>query len=238
MTDFGLFSGTLEIRQDGGRGILRGSMAYNQTATVSNRGRVRKERLGPDAMGWQIREFAKLQGEMQTMLSGTVDIARKLILEQELERRNVHVLAGHSFDRPMGDLKHGTARVTSTNESLDFEVDLPDELDMPTYMADVVKEVRTQRAGGISPGFYMPPKDVVAGAEELIPEVNNPGVMIRFIHTAIMPELSIVTRPVYPSTVDIRADAVDMMERRAAEWEALEMPEAPTVAPRRVYLWL
>ena len=238
MMEFGYFTGELEIRQGGGHGILSGRMAYGLTATVSNRGRVRKERLGPDAMGWQIHEFAKLQTEMQTMLSSTVDKARQLILEQEMERRNVHVLAGHSFDRPMGDLKHGTARITSDADSLAFEVDLPDPADMPTYMADVVKEVRTQRAGGISPGFYMPPRDVVAGAEELIPEPGNPGVMIRMVHTAVMPELSIVTRPVYPSTVDMRADAVDMMERRAAEWEALEMPEAPTLAPRRVYLWL
>ena len=201
MMEFGYFTGELEIRQSGGHGILSGRMAYGLTATVSNRERVRKERLGPDAMGWQIHEFAKLQTEMQTMLSSTVDKARQLILEQEMERRNVHVLAGHSFDRPMGDLKHGTARITSDADSLAFEVDLPDPEDMPTYMADVVKEVRTQRAGGISPGFYMPPRDVVVGAEELIPEVGNPGVMIRMVHTAVMPELSIVTRPVYPSTV-------------------------------------
>ena len=238
MTEFGYFTGELEIRQGGGHGVLSGRMAYNQTATVASRGRVRKERLGPDAMGWQIKEFAKLHTEMQTMLSSTVDKARRLILEQEMERRNVHVLAGHSFDRPMGDLKHGTARITSDADSLAFEVDLPDPEDMPTYMADVVKEVRTQRAGGISPGFFMPPKDVVAGAEELLPEPGNPGVMIRLVRTAVMPELSIVTRPVYPSTVDMRADAMGIMERRAAEWEALEMPEAPTLAPRRVYLWL
>ena len=115
----------------------------------------------------RLKEFAKLQTEMQTMLSSTVDKARRLILEQEMERRNVHVLAGHSFGPAMGDLKHGTARITSDADSLAFEVDLPTREDMPTYMADVVKEVRTQRAGGISPGFFYATKGCCGGCRRI-----------------------------------------------------------------------
>ena len=163
----------LEIREVGGASILHGRLAYGQTATISDRGRVRKERLGPDSLGWQMREFAKLQEQMQTMLSDTFAEARRQ-LEEQLERRNVHVLSGHSFDKPLGDLKGRTARVTSNNDYLDFEVDLPDVADMPTYMQDVVKEVRTGRAGGISPGFRVPPKSAVPNAETFIAEVGNP----------------------------------------------------------------
>ena len=222
MTDYGVWTGELEIRASGR--MLRGSMAYGQTATVANRGRVRKERLGPNAFGWQIREFQKLQQEMGAMVQATVDRARLELLQEQLERRNVHVLAGHSYDRPLGDLRRGTARVTSTDEALEFEVDLPDEQDQPTWMRDTVKAVLTNRAGGISPGFYIPPKDVVSNAEELIPEAGNPGVMIRLVNQGVMPEVSVVTRPVYVSEVDVRAE----------EWDA------PTGhhEGRKVFLWL
>ena len=206
MTEHLAFIADLEIRQVDGANVLRGSMAYGQTATISNRGRVRKERLGPNAMGWQMARFAEVQAEMTANIGRTIDRARREILEEQLERRNVHVLVGHDFGKPLGDLKSGTARVTSTDESLTFEVDLPDPNDMPTYMMDAVKQVRSGRAGGISPGFYIPPKDVVANAERLVPEAGNPSVMIREVSDGIMPEVSVVTRPVYVSEVDLRAE--------------------------------
>ena len=146
----------LELRQDGGASVLRGSFPYGPTATVMSQGRRRKERIGPDAFGWQMREFAKVQAEMTANIGRTIDRARREILEEQLERRNVHILAGHDFNKPLGDMARGTARVTSNNESLDFEVDLPDESDMPVYMLDVVKMIRTKRAGGLSPGFSIP----------------------------------------------------------------------------------
>ena len=53
---------------------------------------------------------------------------------------------------------------------------------------------------GVSPGFRVPPLDVVPGAETLEPEPGNPGVSIRVIREAVLTELSIVTRPAYPDT--------------------------------------
>ena len=95
---------------------------------------------------------------------------------------------------------------------------------MPTYFLDTVKEVRTGRAGGLSPGFYIPPRDVVANAERLIPEPGNPGVAIREVLQAVMPEMSIVSRPVYGSTsVDLRAEEMEVL----AAWN-----------PRSVLQWL
>ena len=222
MTD-AAWVGSLEVRQVDGATVLAGRMKYGQTATVSDRGRRRKERLGPDSMGYQIKRFAELQAEMQTMLSRTVNRARLELLEEQLERANVHVLAGHSFDKPLGDLKRGTARVTSNADELAFEVDLPPEELMPTYMLDVVKEVRIGRAGGISPGFRIPPKGVVPNAEEFLPEPGNPSVQIRVVNEGVMPEVSIVSRPVYPSAVDLRDE---------------EHADADIFLPRSIYRWL
>ena len=219
----------LEIRQRGGARILSGRFPYGRTATVADRGRRRKERIGPDAFGWQIRRFAELQQQLADVVGEAIDEARRQILQESLERANVHVLAGHDFNKPLGDMKRGTARVSSTRDSLDFEVDLPDDADMPTYMLDTVKEIRTGRAGGISPGFRVPPANVVPNAEENMPEPGNPGVMIRQIYQAVLYEVSIVSRPAYGSTdVDLRAEdfgiePVAKLEnpdwrRRAARW--------------------
>ena len=217
--------GELEIRAKGGRRSLRGRFPYSRgvgrgMATVRDRGRVRKERILPDAFGWQIREFAKVQAELARVIEESVDQARIEILRQELERRNVHILSGHSYDRPLGDLKSGTAKITSDADAVAFEVDLPDEADMPSWMADAVRSVRAGLAGGVSPGFRVPPRDVVPDAEGLEPEPGNPAVMVRVIRQAVLLEISVVTRPSYSET-DIAARAFD-----------------PAPAARRRRVWL
>ena len=222
---FPIFDGELEIRARGGRRSMRGRFSYSpgpgrRMATVSDRGRVRKERVGPDAFGWQMREFVKLQKQMAEMIEGAVDQARIEILRQELERRNVHVLAGHDYNRPLGDLKSGTAKITSTREAVEFEVDLPDEADQPGYMVDVVRQIRAGLAGGVSPGFRVPPASAVPDAETFEPEPGHPGVKVRVIHAAVLNELSIVTRPAYSETeIDVRAfDTAPVSGRRRRVW--------------------
>ena len=203
-----VYEGSLELRQSGRR--LAGSFPYSQgsgdrMATVMNRGKIRKERIGPDAFGWQIREFEKLQGELASTITNAVDEARVQIIRQELERRNIHVLAGHSYDRPMGDMLRSGARVTSTREAVEFEIELPPEGDQPGYMRDTIAMIRSGLIGGISPGFRVPPRAVVANAERLEPEPGNSAVQVRVIANAILYELSIVTRPVYSETeIDVR----------------------------------
>ena len=155
-------------------------------ATVSDRGRTRKERIAGDAFGWQMREFARVQQQLAEAIEAAVDQAQVELLRQELERRNVHVLAGHSFDRPLGDMKSGTARVASTREEVEFAVDLPDESAMPSYMADAVRMIEAGLVGGISPGFRVPPASAVANAEAFEPEPGNPGVQVRVINQAVL----------------------------------------------------
>ena len=204
-----VYEGELEVRQAGRR--LAGRFPYSKgtgdrMATVMNKGRIRKERIGPDAFGWQIGEFAKLQDELAQVIDGAVDEARVQVLRQELERRNIHVLAGHSYDRPLGDMLRSGARVTSTREAVEFEIDLPDEADQPSYMKDAIAMIRGGLIGGISPGFRVPPRAVVPDGERLEPEPGNPAVQVRVIENAVLSELSIVTRPAYSETdVDVRA---------------------------------
>ena len=74
-------------------------------------------------------------------------------------------------------------------------------------MGDTVRMVRAGLAGGVSPGFRVPPASAVADAEGLEPEPGNPGVQVRVIRQAVLHELSIVTRPAYSETeIVARAD--------------------------------
>lgn len=220
------FDGQLEIRARGGSRVLSGRFPYSPgpgrlMATVADRGRTRKERIAPDAFGWQIRAFAEVQKQLGEVIEEAINEARVEVLRQELERRNVHILAGHSFDRPLGDLKSGSARIASTDEAVAFEVDLPADADQPSYMRDAVAMVRAGLAGGVSPGFRVPPASAVPDAELFEPEPGNAAVRVRVIRQAVLHELSIVTRPAYSSTdIDVRA----------------EDPAAP--APRRRRVWL
>ena len=218
-----IFEGELDVRAKGDGRSLRGRFPYSsgpgrRMATVADRGKTRKERIGPDAFGWQLREFEKVQKEMARVIDEAVDKARVEILKQELERRNIHILSGHSFDKPLGDLKSGTARVSSTAEAVSFEVDLPDR--MPSYFEDAIRMIEARLAGGISPGFRVPPASAVANAETFEPEPGNPGVQVRVINQAVLHELSIVTRPAYSETgVDVRAeDFPPQQNRRRRIW--------------------
>ena len=223
MTAFPIFAAELEIRAKGDRRTLRGKFPYSPgpgrgMATVADRGRTRKERIAGDAFGWQMREFAKVQAELGKVIAESADAARIELLRQELERRNVHILSGHSYDKPLGDLRSGTATVASTREAVSFEVNLPG--DMPSYMRDTVAMIRAGLAGGISPGFRVPPASAVRDAETMEAEPGNPGVQVRVVNQAVLFELSVVTRPAYSETdVDVRSLASDRVtDRRRRAW--------------------
>ena len=193
----------LEIRARGRK--LAGSFPYNATAVVSARGRVRKERIRPRAFSWQIEEFEKLQAQAAAEVKKGLNEARAQLLREEMARRNVDLLRGHSFDKPIASLLGGGLKLDDTATALRFEADLP--ADPPTWVADTVKAVEAGLIRGVSPGFRVPPRSVVPNAEELVDEPGNPGVQIREVRQAVLYELSLVTRPAYPaSTVDMRAD--------------------------------
>ena len=164
----------LECRQGpGGRAIIAGSFPYGRQATIGRTGRVRKEKFNSRAF-----DFA---------------------INQEPERE-INFLLGHSMNRPLASRRSGTLALEDRDDALTFEATMPVEDDQPSWVRDFLRARRSGLIGGISPGFTVPPRSVVADAELLEPEVGNPGVFIRVVRHAVLFELSAVTRPAYDGT--------------------------------------
>ena len=206
--EFPILDGALEIRARGDARVLSGRFPYDKIATIRSSGRVRKERFKPGSMSWQVREFEKLQAEMAEVIEATIEKAKRDILieqlEDALEKRNTHLLVGHSYDRAIADTLTGNLRIRHTRAAVELEATLPPDAEMPSWVRDAVLAVRGGQLRGVSPGFQVPRK----GAESLIPEPGNPGVMIREIQDAVVFEYSLVARPAYASTsIAAREDA-------------------------------
>ncbi len=166
----------LELRRKGR--TLTGRFPYRSMATISDRGRTRKETFSPRAFSYAVED----------------------------ESREINILLGHSFDRPIGSKRAGSATFEDTDEALIFTVNLPDPEAQPTYLRDFLAAFAGGMVQpGVSPGFRVPPTSTVPGAETLEPEVGNPDVMVRTINAAVLYEASIVSRAAYgETTVDVR----------------------------------
>ena len=215
-----VFDGALEIRaRDRGGRVLSGRFPLNKTATVRSGGRVRKERFAPDSMGWQVREFQKLQAKMADVANQKIAQVQKEILieqlEDAIEKRNTFLLVGHSYDRAIADMRSGTLAVVHKPDAVELEATLPDDADMPSWVRDAVLAVKGKQLRGISPGFNVP-----RGGDRLIKEDPNLGdSMIREISDAVVFEFSLVARPAYAGTdVDARADDPIEKNRRRRVW--------------------
>ena len=207
-----IYDGVLEIRAKGTSGsrTIYGTFPYNKLATLRNRGKVRKEMLMSHAFRWSVDQIERIKKEINNLLQSTIThVEKERILEalqQELQRRNIHILSGHSFDKVLGSALLGAA-FFDDEENFSFEVPLPEESKMPTYMQDTVKQIEAGLLGGISPGFLPVPKEVKPDAETLEPEPGNPSVYVRKIKEAVLVEMSLVTRPAYSETsLNVRAE--------------------------------
>ena len=219
----------LEIRRRGGGGrSLSGRFDYSQgrgrrMATLRNRGKKRKERIQKKAFNFSLREFKRLKDDLDKMLKQGAAQAEIEAVQEELSRRNVHILAGHDFNKPLGSLMTGASIVEVLDDEdprVEFNIDLPeDEGRWPFYMQDAVRQVEAGLIGGISPGFLVPPKDVVPDAETEEPEPGNEGVTVRVIRHAVLYELSLVTRPSYSETsVDVREEDFMQEDKKVLLW--------------------
>ena len=178
----------VEVRARGRE--LTGRFPYGSTATVSDRGRVRKESFGPNAFRFAVEDA----------------------------EREIHLLVGHSFDKPLASRGARSLELEDTAEALTFRAQLPEA--QPTYMRDTLLQLDAGLIGGVSPGFRVPPKSAVPNAEELLPEPGNPGVAIRRINEAVLIEISLVSRPAYDETaVELNAAHLAGRERqRRRRW--------------------
>ena len=155
-TDLEIWTATvaadLEVRAPRrGRPSLRGRFPYNALATIADRGTTRKETFAPGAFRFTLDD----------------------------EDREVHLLQGHSFDKPLARRGNGSLEFDDGPTALAFQAELPLEQNWPPYMQDTMGAIRNGLMDSLSPGFRVPPATVVPGAERLIPERGNPGVMIR-----------------------------------------------------------
>ncbi len=165
---------------------------------------------------WQTKRFAELNAEMNQMVKGVVDQVRLELLTEELERRNTHLLVGHSYDRAIADTRTGNLRVKHTPEAVELEAELPAVDRQPSWVKDAVLAVEGGPAARDQSGI---PGPGGKGGERLVPEPGNPSVMIREISDAVCYEYSLVARPAYASTeVDARADDPATEPRRRRVW--------------------
>ena len=188
-------TGELEIRQTGKRRTIRGVFPYGGLAVVQDRGRVRKERIAADAFRYAIDD----------------------------PKRKIDVLVGHDFGKPIANRQTGSLAIESDARAVRFEATLPEAVDMPSWVDDAVRAVRAGLMLGLSPGFRVPPRDVVPDAEVDVPEPGNPGVFINEIRAGVLREFSLVTAAAYlDAGVSLRAESNVLI----------------TPSPRAATLWL
>ena len=224
--DFTIWPVELEIETRArGRGrSLRASFPLGRTATVRSAGRVRKERFasgsGGASMSWQEREFKKVQAELARVIESEIEAAQKAALieglEDALERRNTHLLIGHSYDKAIADSRTGNLALDYSDDAVSIRAALPDPGDAPSWVEDAVLAVRGGQLRGISPGFNVP---AGKGAERLVPEAGAGDALVREITDSVVFEYSLVSRPTYASTgLDVRADLVPVTPKRRTIW--------------------
>lgn len=195
MHEFASVIGELELRAASkGRRRLRGRFPYRKRAVLSdggkNGGRPQKEQFEPGAFSHSINSA----------------------------EQDIHLLVGHSFDKPLASKKTATLTFHDTAEALSFDAEIAPEIADTSYGADTLKQIESGLAVGVSPGFRIPPKRAVPVAEKFTDEGYDPArgnhnALIRTIFQAILFELSVVTRPAYQEaiveTVDQSGDAID-----------------------------
>ena len=128
--EYAAYEGQLEIRQFGSARSIAGTFNYNSTGTVSDRGRVRKERFSSRAF--------------------------RFAIDQEPDRK-IDLLIGHDFGKPIASRQSGSLRIVDADDAVRFEATLPEEALTPSWVQDVLKAIANKTMIGLSPGFRVPP---------------------------------------------------------------------------------
>ena len=129
----------------------------------------------------------------------------------------IHLLAGHSYDKPLASRSAGTLTLTDTDEALQIDATLDDGT---SWARDFLAAHGSGLIRGLSPGFR-----VSDGGEKI--ERRGAG-MLRTITAASLFEISAVTRPAYPEAqiearawgVPAKLAATDGLHRTLNRWRA------------------
>ncbi|MES1934302.1 peptidase U35, phage prohead HK97 [Salinisphaera shabanensis T35B1] len=172
---------TVRAKNDGTR-VIGGRFPYGKTATLSDggrKGRPRKERFKPRAFSYRV----------------------------ELPTEDIHLLVGHSYDKPLASKLNKTLTLTDSDDALTFEAEIAPDVADTSYGKDILALIASGLVVGLSPGFRIPPERAVQEAETVEEEDPAEGLaIIRTINEALLYELSIVTRPAYKeSQVEARS---------------------------------
>lgn len=169
-----VYSAGLELRAAGdGSRRLSGRFPYNKRAVLDAGGkgrRPKKEQFAPKAFSFAVDD----------------------------PERDIHLLAGHTFDKPLASKKARTLILNDTAEALTFEAVLVPEILESTWGRDFLAAFAAGLIGGISPGFRVPDLDGAEATEGEDPKLGE--ALIRTIFAAVLFELSLVTRPAYHET--------------------------------------
>ena len=108
---------------------------------------------------------------------------------------DIHLLAGHSYDRPLASRSAGNLTLTDGDDALTVEAEIEEGT---TWARDFLAAYRAGLIKGLSPGFRVP-----RGGERI--EQRASGIL-RTITAAELFEVSTVTRPAYPQAqIEARA---------------------------------
>ncbi len=111
---------------------------------------------------------------------------------------DIHLLAGHDYEKPLASRAAGTLTLTETDAALTLDAVIPDMMQGVSYVRDFLASHRAGLVRGLSPGFR-----VQAGGERIEQRGNG---LIRTVTRAALFELSAVTVPAYPSAqIEARA---------------------------------
>ncbi|WP_417424100.1 HK97 family phage prohead protease [Hoeflea sp.] len=174
-------NGGLELRRQGDGGVrLSGRFSYGVRAVLSDggkTGRPRKEEIAANAFSYRIND----------------------------PKEDIHLLVGHSYDKPLASRGAGTFDIRDTPEAVIFDATITPEMQRVSYVQDALAGLAAGLIIGLSPGFRIPPERAVKNAETVSDEGSDPAngmhnAIIRTIWHALLYEFSLVTRPAYPET--------------------------------------
>jgi uncharacterized protein len=172
--------GGLEVRGAGKPGegpTITGRFPYGRLAVLSDggrRGRPKKESFAKRAFSYRVND----------------------------PKADVHFLVGHDYNRPLASRLTGTLDLRDSDQALTFRARIAPEVAATTWCRDALALLAAGIAVGISPGFRLPPERQVPVAEtiteeEVAPEEDKYGALIRTIQEASLYELSLVTVAAY-----------------------------------------
>ncbi|MGJ8586979.1 MAG: HK97 family phage prohead protease [Yoonia sp.] len=200
----GFADGGLELRKRASGALsLQGRFPYNKRAVLSDGGRTgrpRKEAIASRAFAYRL----------------------------DRPDEDIHLLVGHSYDRPLASRGAGTLDIKDGDDEVTFTATIGEEMQEVSWVQDVLKAMAAGLIVGLSPGFRIPPKRAVADAEKVEDEgfdVANGAhnAIIRTIMAALLYEMSLVTRPAYPET-----------QVEARSWET---SDAGLITPKKFQRW-